>query len=121
MGSELITAETGARLTIAYPDSVPGAVAQMAIPVAARVFTELIKAGYNINNDIQRHTMQMRVEKAFRDEIEEVMRKDVNPVVATAMAHQFGRDTIRDAHLDDDLEQGALQELERRLARRFRG
>lgn len=119
MGSELITAETGARLTISYPDSIPGAVAQLAVPVAARVLTELIKAGYNINNDIQRHTMQMRVEKAFRDEIEQAM-KDVNPVVATAMAHQFGRDTLRRAGLDDDLEQRARKELDSRLSRRFR-
>ena len=119
MGSELITAETGARLTISYTDSIPGAVAQLAVPVAARVLTELIKAGYNINNDIQRHTMQMRVEKAFRDEVEQAM-KDVNPVVATAMAHQFGRDTLRRAGLDDDLEQRALKELNGRLSRRFR-
>ena len=119
MGSELITAETGARLIISYPDSIPGAIAQLAVPVAARVLTELVKAGYNINNDIQRHAMQTRVEKAFRDEVEQAM-KDINPVIATAMAHQFGRDTLRRADLDDDLEQRALKELNNRLSRRFR-
>lgn len=121
MGTELITAETGARLTINYPDSFPAAVVQLALPAAARVLTELVKAGYNIHNDVQRHRMALRVEQAFREEAEKIMRQDVVPIMGIAKAHQFGRDYLRGAGLDADLEQDALQALKRRQDKRLQG
>ncbi len=119
MGNELIKISPKLQVSLNYPDSVPAnIVGKYVVPAAIKIIAELARSGIIATGAVVEAFEETRLKIIFYQEYGRVLREDIIPVAAMNKAHHDGRRMVWGMGLDADLEQAALDDLERKRQNR---
>lgn len=121
MASELLKASSGVELSLYYPDSIPTSIIQaVAVPAVLKTVASIARQGIIATSVVIEAVEMTRLKIAYYREYSRVIREDVIPITAMTDAHQQGRRMVLQMRLDEDLEQEALEDLNRVRQKRRR-
>ena len=119
MKDQIVPVVPGVELKLSYPDDLPSQALSYLIPQVVKSATDIVvKSGGKMIEAAVKGYEATCATVVFYQERGRVLRVEVLPTVAKALAFQTGRNMLRNGGLDDDILADALEELDEKRRKR---